>query len=84
MPDPLLAHILASVSTPAPAKTPTPAPALAPTPAPTQIPEPREITLDRHPELGFGFVAGSEKPVIIRWGAGAEREERAWIKHSGL
>ena len=58
---------------------PTLAPALTPTPFPTQIPESREITLDRHPELGFGFVAGSEKPVIVRWGAGAgagtEREE---------
>ena len=32
-----------------------------------EIPEPREIHLERHPELGFGFVAGSEKPVIVRW-----------------
>ena len=31
-----------------------------------KVPEPREITLERHPELGFGFVAGSEKPVIVR------------------
>ena len=31
-----------------------------------EIPEPREVTLERHPELGFGFVAGSEKPVIVR------------------
>ena len=30
-----------------------------------QVPEPRDITLERHPELGFGFVAGSEKPVIV-------------------
>ena len=29
-------------------------------------PEPRQVTLHRHPELGFGFVAGSEKPVIVR------------------
>ena len=33
---------------------------------PAQVPEPRDITLERHPELGFGFVAGSEKPVIVR------------------
>ena len=32
----------------------------------SKVPEPREITLERHPELGFGFVAGSEKPVIVR------------------
>jgi hypothetical protein len=35
-------------------------------------PQPREVELSRHPELGFGFVAGSEKPVIVRcvlfWG----------------
>ncbi|XP_037083114.1 FERM and PDZ domain-containing protein 4-like isoform X2 [Pollicipes pollicipes] len=30
-------------------------------------PEPRQVTLHRHPELGFGFVAGSEKPVIVRF-----------------
>lgn len=30
-------------------------------------PLPRDVTLTRHPELGFGFVAGSEKPVIVRW-----------------
>lgn len=29
-------------------------------------PQPREVTLIRHAELGFGFVAGSEKPVIVR------------------
>jgi FERM and PDZ domain-containing protein 4 len=29
-------------------------------------PQPREVQLTRHPELGFGFVAGSEKPVIVR------------------
>nr|CAD7394723.1 unnamed protein product [Timema cristinae] len=28
-------------------------------------PKPREVELTRHPELGFGFVAGSEKPVIV-------------------
>lgn len=33
----------------------------------TLIPVPREITLTRDPELGFGFVAGSEKPVIVRF-----------------
>ena len=50
------------------------------------MPEPREVELDRHPELGFGFVAGSEKPVIVRWeedsgrgscrGGGAGQKER--------
>ncbi|XP_015790098.1 uncharacterized protein LOC107366965 isoform X2 [Tetranychus urticae] len=29
-------------------------------------PQPREVELFRHPEWGFGFVAGSEKPVIVR------------------
>ena len=33
---------------------------------PEEVPEPRDVTLERHPELGFGFVAGSEKPVIVR------------------
>jgi hypothetical protein len=31
-----------------------------------ETPEPRTVTLTRDPELGFGFVAGSEKPVIVR------------------
>jgi hypothetical protein len=31
-------------------------------------PQPRQVELTRHPELGFGFVAGSEKPVIVRYG----------------
>ncbi|CAH1777483.1 unnamed protein product, partial [Owenia fusiformis] len=30
-------------------------------------PTPREISLKRHATLGFGFVAGSEKPVIVRF-----------------
>jgi hypothetical protein len=30
-------------------------------------PQPRQVELTRHPELGFGFVAGSEKPVIVRY-----------------
>lgn len=30
-------------------------------------PQPREVELSRHPDLGFGFVAGSEKPVIVRY-----------------
>ncbi|XP_059079624.1 uncharacterized protein LOC131877834 isoform X3 [Tigriopus californicus] len=29
--------------------------------------KPRRITLERDPELGFGFVAGSERPVIVRF-----------------
>ena len=32
-------------------------------PAPT----PRDVELQRHDELGFGFVAGSEKPVVVRF-----------------
>ena len=31
-----------------------------------EVPEPRHVELNRDPELGFGFVAGSEKPVIVR------------------
>lgn len=34
---------------------------------PLPIPEPRSVTLERSPALGFGFVAGSEKPVIVRF-----------------
>ncbi|XP_064482269.1 uncharacterized protein LOC135395026 isoform X2 [Ornithodoros turicata] len=30
-------------------------------------PCPREVELFRDPQLGFGFVAGSEKPVIVRF-----------------
>uniref|UniRef100_A0A182N6R1 PDZ domain-containing protein n=1 Tax=Anopheles dirus TaxID=7168 RepID=A0A182N6R1_9DIPT len=30
-------------------------------------PEPRVVVLQRSPTLGFGFVAGSEKPVIVRF-----------------
>ncbi|XP_069988816.1 serine-rich adhesin for platelets isoform X11 [Penaeus vannamei] len=30
-------------------------------------PQPRQIDLIRDPEMGFGFVAGSEKPVIVRF-----------------
>ena len=30
-------------------------------------PKPREVELTRDPQLGFGFVAGSEKPVIVRF-----------------
>nr|XP_036233358.1 uncharacterized protein LOC106620860 isoform X2 [Bactrocera oleae] len=31
------------------------------------LPEPRMVTLQRSPTLGFGFVAGSERPVIVRF-----------------
>ncbi|CAH1119218.1 unnamed protein product [Phaedon cochleariae] len=34
---------------------------------PLPKPEPRSVTLERSPALGFGFVAGSEKPVIVRF-----------------
>lgn len=34
---------------------------------PLVAPEPRSVTLERSPALGFGFVAGSEKPVIVRF-----------------
>ena len=30
-------------------------------------PQPREVELTRDPNIGFGFVAGSEKPVIVRF-----------------
>ncbi|KFM56696.1 FERM and PDZ domain-containing protein 4, partial [Stegodyphus mimosarum] len=30
-------------------------------------PQPREVELVRDPQMGFGFVAGSEKPVIVRF-----------------
>ncbi|KAL8614816.1 FERM and PDZ domain-containing protein 4 [Nucella lapillus] len=30
-------------------------------------PAPREVELVRHLEKGFGFVAGSEKPVVVRF-----------------
>jgi hypothetical protein len=30
-------------------------------------PRPRKVVLHRSPTLGFGFVAGSEKPVIVRF-----------------
>ncbi|KAK9730545.1 FERM central domain [Popillia japonica] len=34
---------------------------------PVKAPEPRTLTLERSAALGFGFVAGSEKPVIVRF-----------------
>lgn len=30
-------------------------------------PKPRTVVLHRNPSMGFGFVAGSEKPVIVRF-----------------
>jgi hypothetical protein len=30
-------------------------------------PKPRTVVLHRSPAMGFGFVAGSEKPVIVRF-----------------
>lgn len=30
-------------------------------------PEPRSVVLTRSPKMGFGFVAGSERPVIVRF-----------------
>lgn len=30
-------------------------------------PKPREVELVRDPQKGFGFVAGSEKPVVVRF-----------------
>ncbi|XP_041979732.1 uncharacterized protein LOC121733528 [Aricia agestis] len=30
-------------------------------------PAPRDVVLTRDPDLGFGFVAGSEKPVLVRF-----------------
>lgn len=34
---------------------------------PVEAPEPRTVALERSSALGFGFVAGSEKPVIVRF-----------------
>lgn len=34
---------------------------------PLEAPKPRTVTLERSSALGFGFVAGSEKPVIVRF-----------------
>lgn len=34
---------------------------------PIEAPEPRTVTLERSQALGFGFVAGSERPVIVRF-----------------
>jgi len=34
---------------------------------PEEVPEPRSVALDRDADMGFGFVAGSEKPVIVRF-----------------
>jgi len=31
------------------------------------LPYSRTVILERHPEMGFGFVAGSEKPVVVRF-----------------
>lgn len=31
------------------------------------LPEPRLVVLEKSPALGFGFVAGSEKPVVVRF-----------------
>ena len=30
-------------------------------------PMPRNVELERHESMGFGFVAGSEKPVVVRF-----------------
>ncbi|KAL7983745.1 hypothetical protein Chor_000621 [Crotalus horridus] len=30
------------------------------------LPAPRKVEMKRDPILGFGFVAGSEKPVVVR------------------
>lgn len=30
-------------------------------------PQRRHVVLHRHPETGFGFVAGSDKPVVVRF-----------------
>lgn len=38
-------------------------------------PQPREVVIRRDPQLGYGFVAGSEKPVIIRFVTEGRRAE---------
>lgn len=49
----------------------------------------RQVTVQRHPLYGFGFVAGSERPVVVRsvaagrvWGWSWTQLQRA-SKHSG-
>lgn len=32
-----------------------------------EIYKPRKVTLKRHKDLGFGFVAGSERPLLVRF-----------------
>ncbi|ELU07588.1 hypothetical protein CAPTEDRAFT_26609, partial [Capitella teleta] len=32
-----------------------------------EVPEPREVELKRDAQMGFGFVAGSERPVVVRF-----------------
>ena len=38
-------------------------------------PEPRDYELTRDSQLGFGFVAGSEKPVVVRFVTEGEHKE---------
>ena len=54
--------------------TTTTARAASPDPADVSVhsdeeapPVPRLVTLERHSDVGFGFVAGSEKPVVVRF-----------------
>lgn len=52
----------------------------------------RQVTVQRHPRYGFGFVAGSERPVVVRsvaagrgvcGGGGPRTRPQGARKHSG-
>ena len=47
-------------------------------------PTPRRVEMRRDPVLGFGFVAGSEKPVVVRSVTPGERTQthRFGSKHT--
>lgn len=51
-------------------------------------PKPRKVVLHRSPTLGFGFVAGSEKPVIVRFvtegGPSANGKVRCFVCITGF
>ena len=44
-------------------------------------PEPRVVVLQRSQNMGFGFVAGSERPVIVRFvtDGGPSMNKVSWI-----
>ena len=44
-------------------------------------PKPRDVDLVRDPQMGFGFVAGSEKPVIVRFVTEGKRCDNVSNEH---